>query len=64
MWPVSPLRKAWHHAMHRQDLHETVCLPCRVNRTPVCPEGLRLQALARRAHDAWAADEYVGKAVA
>lgn len=50
--------------MHRQDVHETVCLPCRANRTPVCQEGLRLQALARQAHEAWASDEYAGRCVA
>lgn len=60
----SVLASEWHQAMQRQDVHETGCVPCRVNRTPVCPEGLRLQALARTAHEAWAADEYAPRAVA
>lgn len=63
-WPVSEAASRWHWAMHRQDVHESACLPCRANSTPVCPEGIHLQDAARRAHEAWVIDEHAGKAVA
>ena len=64
MWQPSEAAALWHHAMQRQDVHELSCVPCRINQTPQCPEGLRLQALARAAHEAHISDEYARLAVA
>jgi len=63
VWAVSEAAALWHHAMQRQDVHDAGCVPCRVNRTPVCEEGGRLQLLARQAHEAHVSDQYAGKAL-
>lgn len=64
MWPQSEALASWCAAMDRQTDHEAMCLPCQANRTPVCPEGVRLKEAARLRHEFWVIDEYAGKAVA
>lgn len=61
---LSSALELWADAMQAQTDHEHTCHACRLNRTPVCPEGLRLQRVARAAGNAWAADKYVPEAVA